>query len=287
MMTKKSLKSRIWWSLPAQTRRVLMRLLYLPGDTLDSLLGRRDALTPPRALSRAHVGRGDVKKSGQLTVQQAVDWCGLKPDAHVLDVGCGAGRLALALIDFLNDKGRYEGFDLSDYPIHWCQTHITKRDPRFVFQVGDIYNAYYNPRGQYKAAEYRYPYPDNTFDFVHASSVFSHMILPDVEGYLAQIARVMKPGATSFLTFLLLNDHSRKAVEQGAMNIYSTYNHKRDGYWVFNPDAPDESTLLDEDRIRSVYARVGLKIVEPIRYGRWSGHDSPLTQDLIIAVKQG
>lgn len=83
----------------------------------------------------------------------------------MLDVGCGSGRMALPLTGYLNSEGRYAGFDISQKAIAWCQEHITSAHPNFQFEVSDIYNSLYNPKGKYQSLDFRFPYPD----FIHVS----------------------------------------------------------------------------------------------------------------------
>lgn len=118
----------------------------------------------------------------------------------MLDVGCGSGRMALPLTGYLNSEGRYAGFDISQKAIAWCQEHITSAHPNFQFEVSDIYNSLYNPKGKYQSLDFRFPYPDASFDVVFLTSVFTHMFPPDVEHYLDEISRVLKPGGRCLCT---------------------------------------------------------------------------------------
>src|SRR4026209_2090482 len=67
----------------------------------------------------------------------------LQPHEDVLDVGCGVGRVALALSGFLT--GRYEGFDVDPALIAWCPQPIAL--PNFGFTHVDLFNQSYTPRG--------------------------------------------------------------------------------------------------------------------------------------------
>jgi ubiquinone/menaquinone biosynthesis C-methylase UbiE len=281
---KKGLASAIWRELPGPLKNTILWWAYLPKDTWEGVTGQRDPLTPPRALSRLYMGIGDFRESGQRTLNNILRYCDLKPDGKVLDVGCGAGRLAVALTGYLNSSGGFEGFDISNYPIRWCQQHITTRFPNFHFQVADLYSNRYNPNGRYKASEYRFPYPDNTFDFVHLGSVFTHMLPADVENYLSEIARVTKPGGSSYITYFLLNENSKAAIDAGRTR--HVFNHRYEEYWATNPNTPEDVTALQEPMIRDLYRRFGMTIQEPIHYGGWLGiQDALWGQDVVIARK--
>jgi len=158
--------------------------------------GRRDPLVPPRGVHK--VGDSDFLWTGDLFFGYFVDLCKLQPDERILDVGCGTGRIARPLLDYLHEPGEYEGLDVAPDAIKWCKKRISSRYPHFRFQLADIYNRMYNPSGRTIASEYRFPYDDESFDFVILASVFTHMLHRDLANYTAQIARVLRPGGTLF-----------------------------------------------------------------------------------------
>lgn len=58
--------------LPPEIKSKLRYLYYLPIDTIDYLLGKRDELTPPRKLNLA--GDGDFKEKGREVFRYFVDF---------------------------------------------------------------------------------------------------------------------------------------------------------------------------------------------------------------------
>ncbi len=114
-----------------QSKTTLKALYYLPQDITDALLGRRNALTPPRRLMP--VGDGDFKKTGDGFFKYFVELGGLKPNHRVLEVGCGIGRIAVPLTNLLT-VGNYEGFDIIPRSIEWCNKMISRRYTNFHFQ---------------------------------------------------------------------------------------------------------------------------------------------------------
>ena len=105
-----------------------------------------------------------------------LNMAGLRPEHDVLDVGCGVGRTARFLCDYLSADARYEGFDIVEMLIDWCQAEITPRFPNFRFRYIPLFNSEYLPDAALpSAAELRFPYPDESFDFVFAHSVFTHL----------------------------------------------------------------------------------------------------------------
>ena len=126
------------------------------------------------------VGNGDFKEIGEEFLQLFTRLGGLKPNHDVLDVGCGIGRMALALVNYLEPTSRFEGFDIVKHGIDWCEKNITTRWPNFNFQHSDIYNKCYNESGRQVSRKYQFPYEDNSFDFVFLTSVFTHMLPRDM-----------------------------------------------------------------------------------------------------------
>ena len=180
-------------------------------DALDRCRGRADAMTPPRWL-RAFVGGGDFRAAGEEFYGHFRRLGRLQPNESVLDIGCGVGRMAIPLLDYIGPEGRYVGFDISPQAIRWCADHIAAKNARFSFHVADIFNKEYNPRGTCRAAEYRFPCEDASVDFAFATSVFTHMLPDDVRRYLAEIRRVLKPGGRGLFTHFILNAESEAAM---------------------------------------------------------------------------
>ena len=251
-------------------------------DTIDFVAGRSDALSAPRSMMC--VGGGNFKKIGEEFFRYFTELCELSPSARVLDVGCGTGRMAVVLADYLNKGARYEGFDIVPEAISWCQRKLMPLFPNFNFQLADVRNSYYNPRGRYAAHEYEFPYPAASFDFVFLTSVFTHMLPRELERYFSEITRVMKPGANCLITYFLLNDESRRCL--AGRLAKQTLPFEMDGYFTSDKDSPEEAVGYDEGFVRGLYKKYGLTIVEPVNRGSWCGREKFLSyQDVVIARK--
>jgi ubiquinone/menaquinone biosynthesis C-methylase UbiE len=109
----------------------------------------------------------------------------------VLDIGSGIGRVAIPLTEYLSEEGRYEGFDVVEKGVQWCQTHITRQFPNFQFQYIPLNNDLYRSDGQ-DATQFSFPYPDDQFDLIVVNSVFTHMLPEEVDNYLGEIRRVLE-----------------------------------------------------------------------------------------------
>ncbi|THD81912.1 MAG: class I SAM-dependent methyltransferase [Phenylobacterium sp.] len=241
---------------------------------------RRSPLTPPRRLWRLVTSSSNDFHASGAELRDFLVANGLKPEHHVLDVGCGIGRLAIPLTDYLSPQGAYDGFDIMPVAIRWCR-RITARHPNFRFRLVDLKSDRYRPTGANAASQFVFPYPDATFDVVVLSSVFTHMFPADMENYLSEIARVMKPGARCVISYYVMTPERRvvSAAGHGAF----TYQHRGDGYWTEFPDLPEASIAYDEPDVLAAFAARGLEIIARFD-GEWP--EKPIqSQDVFVAQK--
>jgi ubiquinone/menaquinone biosynthesis C-methylase UbiE len=145
----------------------------------------------------------------------------------------------------------------------------------------------YNPSGRYLTADYRLPFPAETFSVVLLKSVFTHMMPADVKVYLQEVGRVLRPGGCAVITYFLLNVESRQLVEAGADQLAMRLPFGDDDLCrVASLEMPEQATAHDEERIRLYYLEAGLSLTD-ISFGNWSGRSSLLgLQDLVIALRR-
>jgi SAM-dependent methyltransferase len=260
-------------------KAMVRRIRYAPSDLLRRGQGGRPQ--PPRRLS--FVGGGDFEATGREFLGHFTELGGLRPDDRVLDAGCGIGRMALPLTQYLQG-GSYAGFDVGRGMVRWCSRNITPRWSQFEFTWAPIYNAKYNPFGDLAAADFRFPYEDGSFDFAFATSLFTHLQRQEARHYLAETARVLRPGGTCLLTFFLLTPESEAAIAAGRADF--DFRHPVDGGLTIDPRQPEEAIAFRVGVVRELLDEAGLRIREPLHLGCWANAPgAPSMQDIIVAER--
>jgi SAM-dependent methyltransferase len=204
---------KLRWSLRRRYSGVLwqnpvVRASMPAVDAADRLVRSRRGLEhlPPfsvRVHSTSVVGEFGGRRwvrNGEIVKRVLVDDLGLQPSQRVLEVGCGGGRNALALASYL-ETGSYVGLDIDEVSIRACRAQPALS--RFEFLVADVANELYNPHGGTKGEEYRFPFADDSFDFVFLQSVYTHMLEDDCAHYAREMMRVLAPGGTAAISTFL------------------------------------------------------------------------------------
>jgi SAM-dependent methyltransferase len=242
---------------------------FLLGSALRRLAGRSRP-SQPRPLPGTK-GR----HLGETFLRVFIELGGLTPDQAVLEPGCGTGRMAEPLSRYLT--GSYDGFDVVREAIEECQRNIVA--PNFRFRHVDVVNRFYNPAGLISPDEFEFPYPDEAFDFVFLTSVFTHMLPPEVKHYLGEIQRVLRPGGRCLATFFVLNEKSLTAARNGGSR--KRFPHKGDGYFYNAPNRPEASVGYREEDVLGLLEGFEL---QTLQYGGWSGRPDagPVGQDIVV-----
>jgi len=247
------------------------------------LLFNSDSMIPPKSMT-AYIGRADFIKHGVMYKNYFIKLAQLEKNSKVLDVGCGIGRNAVPLTSYLDTTGSYYGIDIVKDGIDWCNAKISTKYPNFKFIHSDILNKNYNKTGSSLASEYKFPFENETFDFIFLTSVFTHMFPEDLANYMKEISRVLKHNGKCFITFFLINKESERLMK----NSESAYNFKfhGDGYFCAKEKNPEAAIAYDEKYVTTLFESNDMTIDKQINYGSWCGRSSFVDfQDIVVATK--
>jgi SAM-dependent methyltransferase len=240
---------------------------------------------PPEMLFDGAVTAEQFKLNGEgFTQTYLIERARLPRNGRVLDLGSGNGQKARVLAYYLDDTGSYEGLDVVQSAIEWCQGRYSKFK-NFRFQVADVYSSHYNLVGKYADDEYCLPFPNADFDLVFLCSVFTHMLPSGVGNYISEVSRVLKPGGRCVSTYFLLNEDSRARIKAGTSSL--GFESEHGPALLLDSDNPSRAVAYDEGWVRERLASAGLRVAEAT-YGTWCGGKDMLAsyQDALISVKE-
>lgn len=100
---------------------------------------------------------------------------------RILDFGCGCGRTLIHLKD-LAPRAELHGTDIDAKAIEWCKRELTFADFKVSNDTPPV------------------DYPADSFDFIYAISVFTHLDENYQFRWLEELKRIAKPGGIVLLT---------------------------------------------------------------------------------------
>ena len=162
---------------PTRARVTLLRRLGLidfPVPTYTQMLGIGSH-------SIRHYYESGITCSLPIAVAALRAGLDLRADIRILDFGCGAAR---QLLHFTRrfPAPRYHACDVNEPAVRFVQRHYP--------EVQAWQNAFRPPL----------PFEPGCFDMVYSVSVFSHLGPEDQRLWLAELARITRPGGCCFLT---------------------------------------------------------------------------------------
>jgi len=168
-------------------------------------------------------------------MMEIMNQSGFEPGAggRILDFGCAAGRMIRCFKSWAEHHEIW-GVDIRAEHILWCQRNLC---PPFRFVTTTTYP--------------HLPFEDNSFGFIYACSVFTH--IGDLEdAWLLELRRVLRPGGRLFAT--VSDNHTIDIVVSSPQ-----------GHWLH--DTPFRRKILEVDAthgiLNSGFCMVSINLGEP------------------------
>jgi SAM-dependent methyltransferase len=162
--------------------------------------------------------------------QDIIRQCILKRNSKILDFGCGAGRIARGLLQYLDREGSYLGIDVNRSAIDWCNQNITTRNANFTFRSIDITNSYYYNDDNLQQNNYDFSFLGAAkFDCIVAICLFNHLKLTDTKQYLQEIAKRLVKDGVAYLTFFTIDEEFFQFRYRTGLHV--DLNSGEDGVW--------------------------------------------------------
>ena len=190
---------RFWHLLPRSLQLTVIKVVQRNKPLYRSLMFRHVAakdrrngnynhLPPPKLRYRVSASPDAeafiaVGKRCASDIQSAVQKVGreLESFPRILDFGCGCAR-TLTYIKDLAPNARFDGMDIDAEAIEWCKQNLKFANFSLSKETPPI------------------EYAADTFDFIYAISVFTHLDEDYQFRWLEELRRLAKPGAVLLLT---------------------------------------------------------------------------------------
>ncbi len=174
-----------WWDLSALTEAGAYATTYVAENEIDY---------------RSRGWNGDANSFG---ARQLIELAGLTKSSRVLEIGCGMARV---------------GRELAPHVAEWHGVDISRNMlDRARQRTSHLRNVHLHELPEVSLAMF----PDESFDFVYATTVLMHLDKEDLYQYLLESHRVLRPGGIAFFdTWNLLHPETfRLWRENQAKNI--------------------------------------------------------------------
>jgi cyclopropane fatty-acyl-phospholipid synthase-like methyltransferase len=233
----------------------------------ESVLALPPERLPPLEMANV-IGSHDLdhfKINGVRFFEEIAQRLRISPDARVLDIGCGCGRMAIPFTQYLIN-GRYEGCDTWAEGVDWCNRNLGSWRSNFV-AVPTLNNYYFDDFDPNVFNDYKLDWiGTGTIDHAFAISTFTHLTRRDIESYLKETGRVLRKGGLAYYTFFLLDRYVWNYVAQ--TGFHAGLKESEPGcYYAYQ--GQDFFAGYTMATLQEMFAAAGLEIVS-YELGEWA-----------------
>lgn len=236
------------------------------------------------------VGGADPELVGELCSDILARHLTIMPGAHLLDFGCGVGRVGLSVLRRNPLLGGLTGIDIVPKMVDFCRAEIGARFPQATFELLTDANEHYDRFKHTASARSRSELTSAYgvgMDGAFAFSVFTHVAPEDFVPLLRFVGDLLKPGARFMFTAFILTPYARAMIKARATRASFPEPVFRNGDEVFIGTKSDRLAFIAYDigRIEAMVWEAGL-VPCALEYGDWRGGPSAGGyQDVVLCAK--
>jgi len=232
------------------------------------------------------VGGGDTQLVAAQSFTALRYLTQLEPQMSVLDFGCGCGRLAIPLLEYLSEEGSYVGVDIVPKLVEFCNQEIEPFYSNASFFRSTDSNKLYDKFVE--SNQVSIPtindleeLGNKRFDVICAFSVFTHLTMEDAQKYFVQLTQLLRPGGKLIVSCLLINESSRNLIrnEKSAIRFGVEVQEDQNIYFI---DDNLTAVAFQDQKFISLAMEAGL---DPLitYYGQWCGRQRRRSyQDIMV-----
>ena len=250
-------------SLARLTYNPAFKLLLDAPDFVGSLFFPQFRGLPPNHL-RVRIGVGNNIFNNQpwyLTGAKdfwffALNQSFIDFNSTIVDIGCGCGKFAYHLRDYDYNgskfRGKYVGIDIDTEMLSWCRGHFDSE--RFAFHLSSHASKVYNDSGT--GEPYTLPLAPDTVNMVFSTSLFTHLLEPEILNYMSESFRVLIPGAVMVMNCFLMD------YPPYTFGGRHTFRFKMGNAFVESLKLPEAAVAYESQHLFDLAARIGFRSSE-------------------------
>jgi SAM-dependent methyltransferase len=174
-----------------------------------------------------------------------------RDDSTIVEIGSGVGRIAWPLRD-PKFAGQFIGIDIDPEMLEWCRNHF---DGRFSFHQATHASQTYT--GANRTRYYALPCSAQTVDFIYSISLFTHLLEEELRNYVAESARVLRPGGHARMAYFCL--------DSVALGDRWTFAHRMGDAYVESIAYPEAAVAYTAQFMEGLFKEVGFAEVDTER----------------------
>ena len=224
------------------------------------------------------VGGADPELVGEHCTNILARHLTVLPGAHLLDFGCGVGRVGVSVLQRYPLMGGLTGIDIVPKMVDFCRAEIGTRFPQAAYELFADANAHYDHLKHSAPARSRSELTSAyraSMDGAFAFSVFTHVAPEDFVSLLSFVGDLLKPGARFMFTVFILTPYARAMIEAKATRASFPEPAFENSGEVFVGTRSDRLAFIAYDihRLEAMVWEAGL-VPCALDYGDWRGGPS-------------